>query len=264
MAHKPRILLTNDDGIEAPGLKHLWEALADIADLSIIAPATEKSGVGLGITIHEPLQIHPVPWDRQTPAWKVTGTPADCVRMALSVILQEAPDLVVSGINQGANSGRNVLYSGTIGGVIEATLRNVPGIALSCVDFDNPNYRLVQPHIPTLVQHMLAYPLPKGTLLNVNFPDTATIKGIKMARQGKGYWIEDPWEHVHPEGYACYWLGGKWYDQEEHEESDVFLLSQGYAAAVPIHVDEMTDMELLKSRKTHFDTHFSQPARSMS
>lgn len=117
MANKPRILLTNDDGISAPGLKHLWQALSDIADLSIIAPATEKSGVGLSITIREPLQIQSVDWEKGTPAWKVNGTPADCVRLGLSVILKDRPDLIVSGINRGANSGRNVLYSGTIQGL---------------------------------------------------------------------------------------------------------------------------------------------------
>lgn len=258
MTRKPRILLTNDDGISAPGLKNLWKALSDIADLSIIAPATEKSGVGLSITIREPLQIQSVQWENGTPAWKVTGTPADCVRLGLSVILKERPDLIVSGINRGANSGRNVLYSGTIGGVIEGTLRNVPGIALSCVDFENPDYSLTLPHIGPLVQHILAQPLPKGTLLNVNFPSTPAIKGVKMARQGKGYWIEDPLERLHPEGHSYYWLGGKWHEHEEHEESDVFLLNEGYGAAVPIHVDEMTDMELFRSRKEHFDSHFSK------
>lgn len=255
MTQKPRILLTNDDGISAPGLKALWESLIDVADLTIIAPASEKSGVGLSLTLRDPLQIQSVNWE-STPAWKVTGTPADCVRLGLSVILKEKPDLIVSGINRGANSGRNVLYSGTIGGVIEGTLRNVPGIAFSCADFENPDYSLTQPHIALLVKHILAHPLPQGTLLNVNFPMTPTIKGIKMAQQGKGFWIEDPSERLHPEGHPYYWLGGKWYEHEEHEESDVHLLTQGYAAAVPIHVDQMTDMQLLKERKEQFDNYF--------
>ncbi len=258
MTKKPRILLTNDDGISAPGLKNLWEALKDVADLSIIAPATEKSGVGLAITLREPILIEPVKWEGQTQAWKVTGTPADCVRMGLSVILDTPPDLIVSGINKGANSGRNVLYSGTIGGVIEGILRNVPGIALSCVDFENPDYQMTLPHIRSLVHHLLEHPLPKGTLLNVNFPSTPTIKGIKMARQGKGFWVEDPLERQHPEGHLYYWHGGKWNAHDEHEESDVFLLTAGYAAAVPIHVSELTDHVLLTERKERFDRHFAE------
>ncbi len=257
MTHKPRILLTNDDGISAPGLRHLWEALTDFADVTIVAPASEKSGAGLGITIHSPLILQDVKWERGTSAWKVTGTPADCIRMGLSVVLKETPDLIVSGINRGANSGRSVLYSGTVGGVIEGILRNVPGIAFSCVDFANPDYQITQQHITPIVKHLLNNPLPKGTLLNVNFPNTPEIKGIKMARQGMGYWTENPQERVHPEGHSYYWLGGKWKDHDEHEDSDVALLQQGYATAVPIHASELTDHVFLEKSKADFDRLFS-------
>jgi 5'-nucleotidase len=256
MSKKLKILVTNDDGINAPGLKHLWEALVDFAELSIIAPSSEKSGVGLAITIHDPIHIQPVDWEKGTKAWKVTGTPADCVRMGVSVILKSAPDLIVSGINRGANSGRNVLYSGTIGGVIEGILRNVPGIAFSCVDFVNPDYKKVQHLIAPLVQHVVDHPLPHGTFLNVNFPDVEKIKGVKLARQGRGYWIEDPTHRLHPEGHSYFWHGGKWYEHEEHEESDVHLLKHGFAAAVPIHVSELTDHNLYRERKEHFDRSF--------
>lgn len=255
---KLKILVTNDDGIEADGLKYLWEALVDIAELYIIAPMTEKSGVGLAITIRDPILIQQVPWERGTKAWKISGTPADCVRMGMSVILDSPPDLIVSGINRGANSGRNVLYSGTIGGVIEGALRNVPGIAFSCVDFVNPDYKKVQHLIYPLVKHLIENPLPQGTLLNVNFPDVQEVRGLKLARQGKGYWIEDPEHRLHPEGHSYFWHGGKWYEHDEHEESDVHLLKQGFATAVPIHVSEMTDLKLYRERKSNFDDLFSQ------
>lgn len=258
MQKKPKILVTNDDGIHAPGLKHLWEALADIADLTIIAPASEQSGVGLAITLRDPIQISPVAWEKGTPAWKVTGTPADCVRLAMSVILDSPPDLIVSGINRGANSGRTVLYSGTIGGVIEGILRNIPGIAFSCVDFENPDYKKTLHLITPLVNHLLDQPMPKGTLLNVNFPDVEEILGIKMARQGRGFWMEDPEKRVHPEGHPYYWLGGKWKDHDEHEDSDVHLLKAGYAAAVPIHVSELTDLVHFNERKEHFNRFFDK------
>ncbi len=257
MTKKLKILVTNDDGIDAPGLKYLWQALVDIAELYIIAPSSEKSGVGLGITIRDPILIQPVSWERDTKAWKVTGTPADCVRMGLSVILKSPPDLVVSGINRGSNSGRNVLYSGTVGGVIEGILRNVPGIAFSCVDFVNPDYKKVQHLIHPLVNHVIENPLPHGTFLNVNFPDAEEIRGIKLARQGRGYWIEDPDHRVHPEGHSYFWHGGKWNEHDEHEESDVHLLKQGFAAAVPIHVSELTDNKLYQERKADFDSLFS-------
>jgi 5'-nucleotidase len=258
MQKKPKILVTNDDGIMAPGLRYLWKALVNVADLYIIAPTTEQSGVGLAITIRNPIQILPMDWEKETPAWKVTGTPADCVRLGMSVILDSPPDLIVSGINKGSNSGRNVLYSGTIGGVIEGALRNIPGIAFSCVDFMNPNYNKTIGMIAPLVQHVLEHPLPQGTLLNVNFPDTDEIRGIKLARQGKGFWIEDPDKRLHPEGHPYYWLGGKWHSmEEEHEDSDVHLLKQGYAAAVPIHISELTDLSHFHARKDSFNKAFS-------
>jgi 5'-nucleotidase len=257
MQKKFRILITNDDGIMAPGIRHLWEALDGVAELYIVAPATEQSAVGLAITIRHPIQIQAVEWKDQTPAWKVTGTPADCVRLGMSVILDFSPDLIVSGINRGSNSGRNVLYSGTIGGIIEGTLRNIPGIAFSCVDFADPDYSKAVPFIAPLVRHILEHPLPPGTLLNVNFPDVENILGVRLARQGRGFWIEDPDKRVHPEGHDYYWLGGKWHEHEEDEESDVHLLSKGFAAAVPIHISELTDLAHFHDRKEQFNEIFS-------
>lgn len=257
MQKKPKILITNDDGIMAPGLRHLWESLVEIADLHIIAPAEEKSGVGLGITIREPLQIFPVAWDK-TPAWKVTGTPADCVRLGVSVIMDAPPDLIVSGINRGANSGRTVLYSGTIGGVIEGSLRGIPGIAFSCVDFMDPDYKQTMPFIAPLVKHVLEHSLPQGTILNVNFPECERIQGMKLARQGRGFWIESPDKRTHPEGHCYYWLGGKWHALEEKEDSDVYLLEQGYATAVPVHISELTDLEHFHASKVRFDQLFAK------
>ncbi len=254
---KPKILLINDDGIEAPGLKHLWEALVDVAEVTIVAPKSEKSGVGMGITIRDPIHIEPVRWEKDTAAWRVSGTPADCVRMSLSVILDFKPDLIVSGINCGANSGRNIFYSGTIGGVIEGVLRNVPGIAFSCVDFVKPNYKLAQPLIYPLVKHFLEHPMPKGTMINVNFPETDTIQGIRLVKHGKGFWIEDPDKRTHPEGHSYFWHGGKWFEHEEDAESDVYLLKQGFATAVPLQVSELTDLNVLQQRQTQFNQIFS-------
>lgn len=255
---KPKILITNDDGISAPGLWHLWHALDGKADLSIVAPAIQKSGVGLGLTLHKPITIHPVPWEKGTSAWKVSGTPADCVRFGLRIVLDDPPDLIVSGINQGSNAGRNVLYSGTIGGVTEGALKGIPGIAFSSVEFETPRYEIIESYIFPLVEHVLEHPLSSGTILNVNFPTAfETFKGVRLARQGRGLWIEDPDERTHPNGESYYWHGGVWSHHDEHDESDVSLLHQGFVTAVPIHVDEMTDHQFLESRKGHFDRHFN-------
>ena len=135
MTNRPFLLITNDDGIHAPGLKHLWEAVAEHAETSIVAPATEKSGCGLSITWAKPLRVHPIEWENKTPCWSVSGTPADCIKMGLNVLLDKPPHMILSGVNRGSNAGRTVLYSGTIGGVIEGALKGIPGIAFSFCDF---------------------------------------------------------------------------------------------------------------------------------
>lgn len=259
-AKKPKILITNDDGIGAKGLWHLWNALKDKADLCIVAPAIQKSASGLALTIHKPITINPVPWDNNTPAWKVTGTPADCVRFALQIVLEEKPAIIVSGINNGANSGRNVLYSGTVGGVIEGALRGIPGIAFSSTEFEwTPNYASIEPYVFPLVQHVLDHPLKPGSILNINFPtEFEAFKGVKLARQGRGLWVEDFDRRMHPAGEPYFWHGGRWAEHDEHEESDVALLREGYITAVPIQIDELTDFHFLKERKAHFEAHFDR------
>lgn len=254
MSERLHILITNDDGIHAPGIKHLWRALRGVYDLTIIAPAAEQSAVGLSITIRHPLQIHRVEWqDGETDAWCVTGTPADCVKLALSVVMERAPDLIVSGINKGSNAGRNLLYSGTVGGVIEGILQGIPGIAFSHRNYRSPDYEAVEPFIPQVVGYVANNPLPKGTLLNVNFPEEE-IKGFKMTRQGKELWGEAPDERYHPaEGHTYYWMGAKLNEFDEEEDSDITWIKRGYAAAVPIHVDELTDMRHLSEKSALFE-----------
>lgn len=251
MSQRPFLLLINDDGITAPGLKALWQGVHEYADVAIVAPHKERSGCGVSITWTKPLLIHPYLWESQTPAWSLNGTPADCVKMALSVLLKRKPDIIISGINRGSNSGRTVLYSGTIGGIIEGAFKNIPGIAFSFSDNEPPPMKVIKPYIFPVIQHFLKHPLPKGTILNINFPLNAKngIKGFRMAKQGRGYWVEAPEKRIHPEGDPYYWLGGKWESFDEDPESDVSLLEQGYVAAAPIHVEQMTDFEAFEKHK---------------
>jgi len=257
---KPKILITNDDGIGAKGIWHLWHALKDQAEVYIVAPAIQKSGSGLALTIHKPITINPSPWEENASAWKVTGTPADCVRFGIQVVLEGNPDIIVSGINRGSNSGRNVLYSGTVGGVIEGAMRGIPGIAFSSTEFEgDPNYTLIEPYAFPLVKHILEHPLTPGTILNVNFPThLGEFKGMKLARQGKGLWVEDFDKRIHPDGEPYFWHGGQWAEHDEHQESDVALLKDGYITAVPIQVNELTCHDSLNKRKTHFESHFDK------
>ena len=258
---KPFLLITNDDGIYAPGIKHLWESVRAHADVAIVAPLTEKSGCGLSITWGKPLKIQQMDWEGQTSAWSVNGTPADCVKMALAVLLDRKPDLIISGINRGSNAGRTVLYSGTLGGVIEGALKNIPGIAFSFSDLEDPPLSSTQPFIYPLIHHFLTHPIPSGTVLNVNFPLNCQngVKGLQFARQGKGFWIEQPDRRIHPVGLPYYWLGGKWCAFEEEPNSDVALMEQGYITAVPLHVSQLTDEAVFEKHKTAIEKIFCNP-----
>jgi 5'-nucleotidase len=249
---RPFILITNDDGIHSLGLKHLWDAIRDFADVAIVAPYLEKSGSSVSITCSKPFEISEYAWEDATPAWSVNdGTPADCVKMALSVLLSQRPDLIVSGVNRGSNAGRTVLYSGTVGGVIEGVMRNIPGIAFSFFDFEFPALGSAKAYISAIVKHFLASPLPSGSFVNVNFPHRYEhgIKGIRMARQGRGYWIENPDRRHHPTGGTYYWLGGQWSKHEEEPDNDIALLKKGYITIAPIQIGDLTDQQLLQKHQ---------------
>lgn len=254
---RPHILITNDDGIHAPGIKHLWKGLSPYFDLSVVAPATEQSGVGLGITTRQPIRMEHLDWEGHPRAWSVNGTPADCVKMALGVILAENPPcLVVSGMNRGSNAGGNALYSGTVGGVIEGLMHGIPGIAFSCYDFFDPDYAEGEKHAAKIVQHVLKNPLPHGTLLNVTFPEKqyCPVKGFKMTRQGKEVLIGDLHKREHPVGqHPYYWLGYKLRTGEEAENSEITWLQKGYCTASPLHVHELTDHSYIKATEHHFN-----------
>ncbi len=263
MASRPSILITNDDGIHATGLKHLWQSLCGHADLAIVAPESEKSGCGASITWTEPLRIQQVLWEMNTPAWCLNGTPADCVKMGVSVLLQKKPDMIVSGVNRGSNSGRTVFASGTVGGVIEGTLKGIPGIAFSYSDVEAPPLAATQKYFFPLIKYLLENPLPFGTFLNVNFPYNCKngVKGFRFARQGKGSWVESPDRRLHPEGLPYYWLGGKWSQMEEETDSDVHYLNQGYITGVPIHIAHLTDQAALTKHKA-FEEKIFEPTET--
>lgn len=260
--HRPKIILTNDDGIQAPGIATAWRALhqANFADLYIIAPATEKSGMGVAITWDKPILIQKVDWAENAPAWSVDGTPADCIKMGERIILSGKPDFIVSGINAGSNAGRNVLHSGTIGACIEGIFRGIPGVAFSCENGENPNFNVAEKYVAALVKYLLRNPMPPGSFLNVNFPHAAKqeVKGFRLTRQGKGRWSEDPILHLETDHGPSYWLGGKPEEIEEEEECDIAWLKKGYMTAVPIHVHELTDFQELKKRQESFENYFTE------
>jgi len=240
-----KILITNDDGIRAPGIKHLVNSLKNYCELVVVAPLTEQSGVGLSITLRNPLHIEKHSIFEGVSSWSVSGTPADCVKLALNVILDEKPDLIVSGINRGTNAGRNVLYSGTVAAVIEGTMHDIPGIAFSSYCFHDPSYERLEPYIVPIVENMVKASLPKGTFLNVNFP-RGPIHGAKVTSMGREYWAESPDMRLHPNGETNYfWLGGELRSYPENDPSDVKALNEGYITMTPVHVHDMTDYDFL-------------------
>lgn len=254
---RPHILITNDDGIHAPGIKHLWKGLSLHYDLTVIAPATEQSAVGLGITTRQPIRIEQHHWEGTSRVWSVTGTPADCVKLGLSAILADnPPDLIVSGMNRGSNAGWNVLYSGTVAGVIEGVLQGIPGIAFSCYDYFDTDYLEGEKYVARIVKHVMENPLPTGTLLNVTFPERELhpVKGFRMTRQGKEIIAASPDKREHPtEKHEYYWLGYKMHRPEEVEDSEITWLRKGYCTASPLHVHELTDEGYIRSSETHFN-----------
>ncbi len=256
---KPLLLITNDDGIHAPGIKHLWEAVHEFADIVIAAPHKERSGCGLSITWTKPLQIQPVSWEKNTPAWSINGTPADCIKMALAVLLEKRPTMIISGINSGSNSGQSLLYSGTLGGVIEGAFKGIPGIAFSFSDYDPPPLSATKKYIFPLIQYFLENPLPAGTVLNVNFPYHCKdgVKGVRFAKQGKSNWKELPDRRIHPEGQPYYWLGGAWSTVKEDPESDVAYLEEGYIAVAPIYVGDLTCHNTFNKHKDKLERAFN-------
>lgn len=261
--NRPRILITNDDGIFAPGIKSLWSALRPHADVFVVAPSGEQSAVALSTTIRTPLHIESICWGSGDEIWTVSGTPTDCIKLALNVIMKQPPDIIVSGINKGTNSGRNVLYSGTVAAAIESVLQGIPAIAFSCRDFIDPDYTSVAKYVPIIVKHVIEHPLPEFTLLNVNFPEKShgEIKGFKMTRQGKEYWAENPIQRIHPgDNSIYYWMGARLKSMEEEEDSDITWLQRGYLTAVPVHVGDLTDHAHLKKSKRAFEEYFLQPA----
>lgn len=244
----PLVLLTNDDGVRAPGLWHLWHAIRRHAKVVIAAPATDQSGTATSLTLRSPLQLSQVDWEENTECYSITGTPADCVKMALSALLPKKPDIILSGINLGSNAGCNVLYSGTCGACIEATLQNIPSIAFSSCDWNLSSFGWIEAHIAPIVKFFTKMPIPKGTFLNVNFPKEQELSSTEwsFSTQGKQMLQEDFCKRTHPTwGHSYYWMGAKLSTEAEKEDSDVQKLREGKIAITPIKVDNLTDTAFL-------------------
>jgi 5'-nucleotidase len=246
-----RILLSNDDGVLAEGLHVLRRHLSDIAEVYVVAPDRERSACGHSITVHRPLRATPVVLDG-TPEriWAVNGTPADCVKLALEVLLPEPPDLVISGINLGANLGTDVLYSGTVSAAMEGAFGGVPALAVS-LDSSEPTHLPFAAEITkSLCLQLLFRELKPYTLLNVNIPDLPLeeIRGVEVTSLGWRRYEKAVHQRHDPRGRPYYWIAGEIRDDISLDGTDVAALAAGKISITPIHFD-LTDYELLKELK---------------
>ena len=237
---KPLILVTNDDGITAPGVRKLTEFMNEIGDVVVVAPNSPQSGKGHAITINSTLTFEEISLEGSQTDYSLSGTPVDCVKFALDKILTKKPDIVVSGINHGANSSINVIYSGTMSAAVEAGVEGLQAIGFSLLDFSwDADFDQAKEFIQTIVKKTLENPLPKGVVLNVNIPklNKEEIKGIKVCRQANAKWEESFDERINPHGKKYYWLTGYFNNMDNGDDADETALSQGYISIVPVKFD---------------------------
>jgi len=238
---KPKILVTNDDGITAPGIRTLIAQMCLLGDVYVVAPDKPQSGKGHAITIDAILELKPLKVNSSAvKEIACTGTPADCVKLAINEVLDTRPDLCVSGINHGSNSSISVIYSGTMSAAIEAGVEGIPSIGFSLCDFSkDADFREAEPYVYKIAKEVLACGLPDGIVLNVNFPKVSEVryKGVKVCRQARANWREKFDKRRNPLGKEYYWLTGEFENLDAGEDTDEYWLSKNYISLVPIQFD---------------------------
>ena len=239
---KPLILVTNDDGINAPGIRFLIDIMNDFGDVVVVAPDSPQSGMGHAITINNTLYCEPIVINKNEPQseYSCSGTPADCVKIAVNEILKRKPDLCVSGINHGSNSSINVIYSGTMSAAVEAGTQGIPAIGFSLLDYSlDADFTHSREFVKRITLECLNNGVPKGVVLNVNIPKISNtkLKGIKICRQANGVWEEKFDKRTNPFGREYYWLGGKFVNYDQGEDNDEWALENGYVSITPTKYD---------------------------
>ncbi|NHZ86878.1 MAG: 5'/3'-nucleotidase SurE [Planctomycetia bacterium] len=250
MNKRPNVLVTNDDGIFAPGIYALWEAMQDIGDVTVVAPDTEKSAVGHAITITDPLRVQQIHRKNGFEGFAVKGTPADCVKIAGRSLMKTPPDIVVSGINSGANVGSNIIYSGTVSAATEGTILGIPSIAISLNSIKGGDMTASQKVAKTVVGKVLENGLPSGVLLNVNVPNIPenSIKGYRITKQGNVVFKDHFEKREDPRGKLYYWMKGEIIN-DTNSDTDGFAIQNKFVSVTPIHY-QLTAESFLKTLKS--------------
>ncbi len=234
---KPLILISNDDGITSRGIRFLVEIMKDLGDVVVVAPDSPQSGMGHAITIGETLRLDQVDIFEKVVAYKCSGTPADCVKLAKHHVLHDRlPDLVVSGVNHGSNTSISILYSGTMSAAIEGAIEGLPAIGFSLCDYSpEAEYDHAEPYIRKITQEVLKKGLPKGVALNVNIPPKRNekIKGMKVCRQAGAKWQEEFEQRHDPNGRPYFWMAGNFVNFDKGEDNDEWAIAHNYVSVVP-------------------------------
>ncbi|WGD33592.1 5'/3'-nucleotidase SurE [Olleya sp. YS] len=257
MSKKPLILVTNDDGITAPGILTLIEVMETLGDVVVVAPDSPQSGMGHAITINSVLHLDKVSKKGdKTQQYSCSGTPADCVKIAINEVLDRRPDLCVSGINHGSNSSINVIYSGTMSAAVEAGIEGIPAIGFSLLDYSwDANFKASKKYVKQIAENALKHGIAEGVVLNVNIPNLKEedIKGIKICRQARANWKEKFDKRKTPQGKDYYWLTGEFVNYDKGTDTDEHALAEGYLSVVPVQFDLTAHHYMQHLNTWHFE-----------
>ncbi len=240
MSQRPLILICNDDGITAPGIIALVNAVKDLGEVIIVAPDSPQSAMGHAVTISKPLRLEQTKLYGEIPSFQCSGTPADCVKLAVDKVLHRKPDLLLSGINHGSNSSINILYSGTMSAAMEGAIEGIPAAGFSLCDFSyDADFGIASKIARDVAKNIIQNGLPAGVLLNVNVPkvNLASFKGTRICRQALAKWEEEFDERFDPNGKKYFWLSGKFVNFDKGDDTDEWALANNYASIVPVQFD---------------------------
>ncbi|MCS6771505.1 MAG: 5'/3'-nucleotidase SurE [Kiritimatiellae bacterium] len=248
------ILVSNDDGIFAPGIGALYQAVRDLGEVHVVAPHAEQSAVGHAITLYNPIKCKPVERDGHFFGYAVGGTPADCVKLAVYALLPRRPDLVVSGINLGPNAGISVIYSGTVSAATEGTIIGIPSVAISLATFTNPIWDTPARVARDLVPKIAKRGLPPETLLNVNVPNIPfeQLKGYRVTRMGRSRFVEVFHRRTDPRNNVYYWMDGDMELLGDGRGTDIRALEEGFVSLTPLWFD-LTHHEVLEDFRSAWE-----------
>lgn len=245
---RPLILISNDDSIDAKGIHHLVESVAEFGDIIVVAPDEPQSGQSSSMSVNKPLRITEHPDYHGARVFSVSGTPVDCVKLALHAIVPRKPDIMLSGINHGSNSGNAITYSGTMGAAIEACMVGIPAVGFSLLHHSlKADFSHTTPFVKHITEAVLRHGLPPYLCLNVNIPALVEPVGMKVCRAAKGHWSEEYCRYLDPHGKPFYWLTGRFCnDEPDATDTDEYWLSKKYVTIVPA-TPEQTDAAAIES-----------------